>query len=344
MTCRICGSDNTKIVGKFKPYLDYHYIVHDCRDCGCRFVPHDASIYDKLHRLDSSPYLFHEDRAKLIESSFIKNDIGSIKNFLFKFSKNKFVINAIEKHLGIKKVLELGCSKGYLTAYFILRGFNAYGVDVSRAAIKKATKRFGRHFYIYGDPAIDNNAPYDAIYHVGTIGCVDSPISVTKYLLGLLKPDGILVFNAPNVSACFERGNIWVKGAYPPDLTTLFKSEFWIKQFKDFANISIYEEYDSPLESLLTHIQKLINFKNILTSRKELFQNKSNLNEYAYIIFYNKLKRFIKETVKCGLMIIAKIAYFLKIIPQYKSEFGMHIIMKKLPLKACHGFKDKNTA
>ena len=48
------------------------------------------------------------------------------------------------------------------------------------------------------DARIRAEAPYDFIYHVGMIGCVSDPVKLTRELLALLKPGGILLFNAPN--------------------------------------------------------------------------------------------------------------------------------------------------
>src|SRR5437660_518436 len=80
------------------------------------------------------------------------------------------------------------------------------------------------------DRAMDAMAPYDVVYHVGTIGCVADPLGMTKRLLGLLKPGGRLLFNVPNRDGCYLRGQLWIDAAPPPDVVTLFPSGFWRRQ------------------------------------------------------------------------------------------------------------------
>ena len=93
------------------------------------------------------------------------------------------------------------------------------GIDVSPEASTSARASFGDHFAVGLDAA---QPPYDVIYHVGLIGCVDDPIALTRRLLAMLKPGGLLLFNAPNRDALGLDGQLWLDSAPPPDLVTLF--------------------------------------------------------------------------------------------------------------------------
>jgi len=117
------------------------------------------------------------------------------------------------------------------------------GVDVSPAAVQSARQAFGNHFVLEGDPAIEAGAPYDVIYHVGTIGCVADPLGLTRRLLSLLKPGGALLFNSPNRDSCWLSDQLWVDGAPPPDLVSIFPPGFWARQFSAEANVE--EEIES---------------------------------------------------------------------------------------------------
>src|SRR5262249_38837873 len=155
-------------------------------------------------------------------------------------------IDKIEQGPRNAKLLEIGCSRGYLTSYFILAGYSITGVDVSPTAIQSAKDVFGDHFVLSGDASIAQNAPYDVIYHVGTIGCVSDPVAMTNGLTRLLKPGGKLLFNSPNVQGCWLDGQLWVDSAPPPDVVSLFSPGFWTKHFGDVADVRETIEFLSP--------------------------------------------------------------------------------------------------
>src|SRR5262249_49492552 len=131
------------------------------------------------------------------------------------------------------------------------------GVEVSPKAIAAAAAAFGDYFVRARDPVIEAQAPYDVIFHVGTIGCVADPVGMTKRLLSLLKPRGRLLFNAPNRDGYTLRDQLWFDSAPPPDVVTLFPPGFWRDQFGDVALVSEEIEFCSPQQNLLIALRKL---------------------------------------------------------------------------------------
>lgn len=128
---------------------------------------------------------------------------------------------------------------------------------MSGTAVAAARSAFGDHFVLADDPAINAQAPYDVIFHVGTIGCVANPIEMTRRLLRWLKPGGLLLFNAPNCNACVLKDQIWFHSAPPPDLVTLFSPKFWGDCFSDAAEIDEQIEFCSPNDNLRMALRKL---------------------------------------------------------------------------------------
>ena len=108
-----------------------------------------------------------------------------------------------------------------------------------------------------GELSIEARAPYDVIFHVGTIGCVADPVGMTRQWLDLLKPGGRLLFNAPNRDGCTLRDQLWFESAPPPDLVTLFPPGFWRDHFGDAALVSEKIEICSPEQNLLIALRKL---------------------------------------------------------------------------------------
>ncbi len=238
--CRVCGSDSVQFVDSIRPYRNYSAAVFDCMQCGCRFVEHDPLAHEKLHSTASS-YAFHKVLAKHVATYFGHGQIEKLRQYLRRVPKYKFVIDSLDMHRELNKIAEIGCSLGYLAAYFIASGREIYGFDISQTAILEASKNFGEHFYLASPEFLMANSPYDAIYHVGTIGCVESPLRMTNYLLSLLKPGGLLIFNAPNRRYLEQTGDLWVDTP-PPDLVTIFPTVFWERNISsEIADVTVRE-------------------------------------------------------------------------------------------------------
>ena len=257
MQCRICAASEVTEIGQVEYYSGFSWSVFDCLTCGCRFTKHDESIYNWLHSKPASIYGIYRDLAGRCKDLFDQGDLSGLKCELSKGSKYKFVIDALEQKPRSASLLEVGCGRGCLTSYFILAGCEIIGTDVSPEAVFGAKAAFGDHFFSADSAAVQEGAPYDAIYHVGTIGCVSDPMCFTRDLLELLKPGGQLLFNAPNAGSCWLRGQLWIDAAPPPDLVTLFRRGFWLKHFADVADVTEDVEMCPPDQALEIGLRNL---------------------------------------------------------------------------------------
>lgn len=237
--------------------MDYAWPIYDCEACGCRFTRHDSTVYEKLHSEAGSCYTRYRDLLARCQTHFERRDLGALRAELCETSKYRFVIEELEKLPRDARILEMGCSRGHLAAYAILAGRTILAVDVSRDALDAATSAFGPHFALADSAAIQNGAPYDMIYHVGTIGCVAGPIGMTRELLELLKPGGRLLFNAPNRQACYYLRQLWFDSAPPPDVVTLFPPGFWNKSFDNLAQVEESVETHGADQNMRIGLRKL---------------------------------------------------------------------------------------
>lgn len=237
MQCRVCAANEVNEIGEVEYYSGFAWKIFDCPTCGSRFTKHDGSIYDWLHSQPTSIYGPYRELADKCKCLFDQGDLSGLKRELCKTAKYKFVIETAERQARSGRLLEVGCARGFLTSYFILAGCEILGADVSPAAIAGARAAFGDHFVSADSSAIQDRAPYDAIYHIGTIGCVGDPLSFTAHLLRLLKPGGQLFFNAPNAHSCWLRGQLWIDAAPPPDVVTLFRPGFWRKHYSTVTDV-----------------------------------------------------------------------------------------------------------
>jgi len=259
--CRICGSLAFTKRGELEFYFGYSWPIYDCEDCGCRFTLHDTSAYDLLYSEQSSCYRRYTDQAETCKRLFDRGDLAGLRAALSVGSKYRFVMDAIDREPADARILEIGSSRGHLTSYFILAGRKITGVDVSVNAVTSASAAFGACFVPAEHPLIDAQAPYDVVFHVGTIGCVADPLGMTKRLLGLLKPGGRLLFNAPNRDGRSLPTQLWFESAPPPDVVTLFPPGFWSDYFGDVALVSEKMEFCSPEQNLLIALRRIVGRK-----------------------------------------------------------------------------------
>lgn len=239
MICRVCSSGSVSAAGEVEYFSGFSWGVYDCGACGSRFTRHDGTVHDRFHESGAlSYYLEYGALAAEAKGRFDQGDREGLQALLSSNSKYRFVMNALRGLTPPARLLEIGTSRGYLTASFVLNGHDALGVDVSPAAVEGARTAFGDHFALSGDPRIRDGVPYDAIFHVGLIGCVEDPAGLTRELLEMLKPGGRLLFNAPNRKSCSLRKQLWLDSAPPPDLVTLFAPGYWASQFADLAETS----------------------------------------------------------------------------------------------------------
>jgi SAM-dependent methyltransferase len=257
MICRVCGSTNLTKLGTVEYYQGFSRDIYSCGDCGSRFTQH-FEIAEALHANASSCYGLQREIAQRIKKFFDAKDLKGLGSELSRNSKYKFIIDAIAPYPKDARILEVGCSRGYLTSYFILAGWDITGADVSKSAIESANADFGNHFLSIGDPEIAQRALYDVIYHIGTIGCVADPLGLTRSLLKMLKPGGKLLFNAPNANACWLRGQLWIDFAPPPDVVTLYRPGFWTRTFSEDAFVSEEIENCQPEESFVVGLRKIM--------------------------------------------------------------------------------------
>lgn len=326
MNCRICGSESATEAGQVEYYAGFAWTVYDCLRCGCRFTKHDDSIYNWLHEQPESIYGLYRDLADGAKPLFEQGDLEGLKRRLSETSKYKFIIDSVGQYPKNCRVLEVGCSRGQLTSYFILAGYDILGTDVSREAIAAANATFGEFFVTADSAAISQKTPYDVIYHTGMIGCVADPIRTTSELLDLLRPGGKLLFNAPNKAACCLRDQLWIDAAAPPDVVTLFAPGFWKEHFSGLADV------EEAIETLPTEPSFAVGLRRLFGPgwrKPQPIPLESSANDYKYQRrasrwidrVWSKLERAVSQTAR-----LTNLARFASSQP---TPFGLFVTMTK---------------
>jgi len=331
MKCRICGHQDAGSVGRFMPYLDYAVSVYGCGNCGSRFVSRNSDAYERLHSDAASTYSKHHSAANDAKSVLENKAAGDFRHNLLETPKYKYVIDAIEGEDDIERILEMGCSTGVLGAYFVSRGYKYVGVDVSRTAVEMAKSSFGPHYYVPEElPSLDERQ-YDAIYFVGTIGCVDDPLEFVTQALVKLRPGGILLFNAPNVEACEKFDDIWLSGTMPPDLVNLFDRKIWGRYFGGCAEVTAKIETERPEKVFKKIVRKMFSGTSVPKAKVNLYTDglaggENERKEGTTDVVRLRYARGLLSRVYHRLLdnVLA-----LPLGDRYPSEFGQYIIMRK---------------
>jgi SAM-dependent methyltransferase len=99
-----------------------------------------------------------------------------------------------------RRVLEIGCSSGYLTHLFSNKSHAIVGVDMNRAALTKAHQRCARIPVACADaehlPFADDS--FDAIVMLEVIEHTNSDVAAITELRRVLKPGGVLILSTPH--------------------------------------------------------------------------------------------------------------------------------------------------
>ena len=332
-SCRVCGSQEIRRAGTVEYYSGFAWPIYDCSDCHSRFTRHDETIYEAMHSESGSVYNVYRRLLDESTKTFRDRDVNALKQILSRASKYKFIIDEVERGPRSARLLEIGCSRGYLTSYFILAGYQVTGVDISESAVESAKEAFGDHFVLEGDPSIEDGAPYDVIYHVGTIGCVADPLGFTRRLLRLLKPGGRLLFNSPNLESCWLADQLWIDAAPPPDVVSIFPPGFWRNRFAREARVEEQIEschHDEALAIGLSQLfrrrwKKPVPIPLEQSSDRYVTRNCSSaMNGQRRILRDDAWKVFEKSILKLGYKVgLSRLA------PARPAEFGIFVKMTR---------------
>lgn len=290
--------------------------------CGCRFTDHRNDTYETLYSARSSCYSRYTIQSARCKTLFDQKQKAALRIELSSTSKYKFVIDALESAPQESRFLEVGSSFGHLTSYFILDGRNITGIDVSASAVATATAAYGPYFLDANDLSIDRTR-YDAIFHVGTIGCVADPVGLTAKFLKLLKPGGRLLFNAPNRGALTLKGQLWFESAPPPDVVTLFPPDFWRNHFAADATVRETIELAPALDSLLVASRNLVGrkWRSPIPQNLQLSEQQMSPRRDLWDKFWHTFDRSVRR--------LAPALSLTSLAPRYPSEYGIFVEMTR---------------
>lgn len=231
--CRFCKS---KEVSTFLNLIDFKLLK--CSSCQIIFVdPFPSASLQK------------EANRELYGRQMVQKEYWEKLPQLKKRAKK--MVAELQKFKKTGKLLDIGCGFGLFLKMAKEAGFKVYGVEMEKEAVKTAQEKFGLK-NIYQKNVKEIGFPeryFDVITLFDILEHLENPEVILKELKKLLKPNGVLVIQSPNIESFMfkltkEKWNwlLFPNHLYhftPKSLTLLLKhSGFKIVFRKTFDDIS----------------------------------------------------------------------------------------------------------
>ncbi len=219
-----------------------------------------------------------------------------------KYSSHMKIINFL-KSLEIKnkiKILDIGCSKGFMAENLMSYNFEFYGIDINKEDVKFAKKYYKKIKII----DIDNeNLPYknnffDIIIMGDIIEHLKEPLKALKNIKNLLKRNGIIIISTPNIANIYIRFNLLCGNFEYTDRGILDKTHlrfFTLKTFRQLvkeSHLKIINENFTPIPlPMINNVfsqGKFLNFLHKLNHLSTCFLPK--LFSFQFILYCKKCK------------------------------------------------------
>lgn len=206
MACILCGA----VKPLLRRYDRGDYRVSSCPDCALIQLdptPSEAT----LAALYSREY-FGSDDAQSGYGDYASQEA----EYLATFAED---IRTIRRHVPTGDVLDVGCGYGYFMQVASDAGFRPFGIDLSEAAVERASARFpGRVFRgTLNDSALPSEQKFDVVFASHVIEHVTAPVGFVRSVVARLKPGGLVVLVTPNIESLLSRvsGARWVSFKIP---------------------------------------------------------------------------------------------------------------------------------
>ena len=196
--CNICNNSKYKILYETKEGGKYGYYsggnfgrIVKCCNCGLVYKdPVEKDIKEKYGRLDDKDYLRSKEA---------------------RIEKFKIDLSKIQKYKKEGKILDIGCGHGLFLGVAKDRGWDAYGIELSKEVCKYG-RSLGLNIINKGleETNFKENS-FDVITLWDVIEHVENPSETLKLSNHILKKGGIIVFSTPNIGSLFAKimGKKW---------------------------------------------------------------------------------------------------------------------------------------
>lgn len=212
--CCLCGGSSARTYQHMLGYVEgTQFDIYECTTCTASFaspLQSDAWVYEAIYQQAEriSGYTRYSRFAKAVQKT-------QYPLKLLAESENVYwgIAEALRSHVSSKesaRIAEIGSGLGYLTYSLNKEGYSTVGIDISKEAVDRATKRYGP-YYEAGDLfeiSKTRHGTYDVVVMTEIIEHVEDPKAFIQAALSLLVSGGVLLLTTPNKNSS-PAGTIW---------------------------------------------------------------------------------------------------------------------------------------
>jgi len=202
--CYIC-SGKTKVLYEFHTRKDDLYYLMLCQDCSfSRIHPiPDQNVIDRLYKKKPKSKTKYEN--EVFSSSFLTS---LKKTILIKPILNKLF--QLVNSAGKPKLLDIGCSSGWITHVSKELGFEATGLEANTHAAEFGRNKYGLNIIEGYIEDLKTDVNYDAVTMFHVLEHIADPRNMLIQVKDLLNKNGKLLIVVPNsqsFGACIFKNN-----------------------------------------------------------------------------------------------------------------------------------------
>lgn len=229
---------NEIIIPLFEKYGNLKIVK--CSDCGFGFVnpKFDDNHFDPIYEGD-----YWTDYQAEVGEIDIRDRITEFSDI----SKER--IDFLKTFISTGKLLDIGCSMGFLVDQGQKNGFESYGIDLNRYCINKGKSMFDVDLRAVSIENYDNY-DFDVIMSFNTIEHVSNPDKFVLESNKRLKPNGLLVIGTHDFDCIthMREGRDW-KHIMPSEHLYYFTEKSLAHLGENFGFKKIYS--NKPIDNLI---------------------------------------------------------------------------------------------
>jgi 2-polyprenyl-3-methyl-5-hydroxy-6-metoxy-1,4-benzoquinol methylase len=209
--CDLCGNNNFEVFITI-PKLERKIVK--CKNCGLVFAhPMNSSFltfdFEDEEQREQKYHLMRvtaEEEGKFDEDMINREEV--IRTLHFKNRKEE-----IERYVKTGKLLDIGCGRGFFLANFIGSSIDYFGIEPRRRISEEAKKRVGKNKIFCGTLNESDlpNSHFDIVTMINLIEHLPFPKETLKEVNRLMKNNGLLLIETPNVESIVPKilGKRW---------------------------------------------------------------------------------------------------------------------------------------
>ena len=308
--CIICGGDKSFQLFKTRDRMfdiPGLFDVKKCQRCGLVFQNPQPS-QERLRR----HYPYHQYYSYKMEIKGLSGLVSQFRSYLIKHYYEPTILSrmfsfivqgvpAIPKkpRKGLAKILDVGCGTGKTLTLLKELGWDVYGLEIDKDAVKIAGERGLVNVKHGGYEKIANfpNNYFDCIrlYHV--IEHIPDPRNCLQFIYKKLKPGGEVILGTPNADSAVSRlfGKFWYNLDIPRHLF-VFSPKTLSRMVKneDFVNLSTVFCSSDGLG------------RSIIYTLNQTFNKKMDTNKFTLLFFLLYPVEWVLDKLKIGDIIILR--------------------------------------